>query len=117
DPVWASFITHLVGTLAALGMLMLLRQSKNEEKTQAPLWSYAGGVLGAGTVILANITFNSTLGISGSIVLMLLGQTLFSILIDHFGWMGVAKRTIYPVEYLQVALICLGSGVLVFCAK
>ncbi|MEZ4818999.1 MAG: DMT family transporter [Bdellovibrionota bacterium] len=33
DPVWASFITHLVGTIAALGMLMLLRQSKNEENT------------------------------------------------------------------------------------
>lgn len=117
DPVWSSFVTHFVGTVGALFLVLLIRNEKKEVHAKAPLWSYAGGILGALTVIIANITFNSRLGISGSFVLMLLGQTLFSILVDQLGWFGMVKRKILAVEYMQVVLIIVGSSILVMYAK
>ena len=117
DPLWASFVTHFVGTLGALGLVMMIRTENKALSTKAPGWSYAGGILGALTVVIANITFNSKLGVSGSFVLMLLGQTVFSVLIDQLGWFGMKKRKVHLLECIQIILIITGSSILVVYGK
>ena len=80
----------------------------------APIWSYLSGVSGAIIVVLANITVNSTIGLVGSLSLMILGQSSVAILFDFKGWIGMAKRNLYLNDFLQVSCILAGSILIIF---
>ena len=77
--------------------------------SDAPIWSYFGGVFGALIVAIANITVNSSIGLVGSLSLMILGQTSFAMLFDVKGWFGMEKRSLYLGDFLQVSFILAGS--------
>lgn len=117
DPVWSSWITHITGTIAAFFIVTAFGKERTKAPSKAPLWSYMGGILGALTVIIANITFNSRLGISGSFVLILVGQIILSFMVDIFGWFGMPKRKIGVQDVMQVVFVCLGSVLVVAYAK
>lgn len=73
-----------------------------------PLWCYLGGIPGAFTVLLAAITVNSPLSLSGSIVLMLAGQIVTGLIIDHFGLMGLTRRKVTSRDGLTLLLLFSG---------
>ncbi len=83
--VEASVWIHLSG-LAVMGALnpFLGRPDKGRGLSWYML---TGGVLGYVTVLMANWSF-ALLGVSLTVSLGLLGQTVFSLLTDHFGWFG-----------------------------
>ncbi|MEZ4704899.1 MAG: DMT family transporter [Bdellovibrionota bacterium] len=111
----SSTIVHIVGTLTCL--VILLAQSTPPRKVlgkTSPLWAYSGGILGASVVILCNLTVNSPIGLSGTVAMMLLGQTLCSAIADHFGWMGIAKKRLSVRDGAQMALILCGCMMLLF---
>ena len=76
--------------------------------TKMPLWCYLGGIPGAFTVLLAAITVNSPLSLSGSIVLMLAGQIVTGLIIDHFGLMGLTRRKVTSRDGLTLLLLFSG---------
>jgi len=114
--VFSSWVAHGVGAVVALLFVQLLTRSTAEGASVAtpsrrsPLWFYLGGIPGAFTVILAAQAINGPLSLSGAIALMMLGQVLFGLLSDHFGWL----RRIGGRDLLTVACILLGSGVIIF---
>ena len=115
-PLTASWITHAIGSLVSL-IIYLLYQSKNKvihskSKTIKMIY-YLGGIPGAFTVLLAAITVNSPLSLSGSIILMITGQILFSLLIDAFGWFGLTKRKMQFKDFLMCILLLSGSSLLI----
>ena len=81
---------------------------------KAPRWAYFGGVFGALIVVLANITVNSAIGLVGSVSLMILGQTLFAMLFDFKGWLGMEKRKLNRFDFMRVAFILTGSFLIIF---
>ncbi|HEK3001992.1 TPA: DMT family transporter [Proteus mirabilis] len=115
-PLTASWITHGIGTLFSL-IIYILYSSKNplkkQSKNKIKLQWYLGGIPGAFTVLLAAMTVNSSLSLSGSIILMITGQIIFSVIVDAMGWFGVKKRRITLVDLWMCFLLILGSALLI----
>lgn len=116
SPAWSSLIAHLVGMVGSWFLWKLLSHSKGlfPYSSNAPMWSYLGGISGAIIIIFANMAINSSIGLVGSLSLMILGQTSFAILFDFRGWFGVEKRNLYLSDFRQVFLILAGSLLIIF---
>ncbi len=110
---FASWVPHLTGTVAALMILLFLRP-KRAMPTRPPLWTYLGGVSGGVTVMLTSATMNTALALSGTIALGLAGQVLFSLFADMRGLFGLPQRMPSRRDYLSLALILVGSLILIF---
>jgi|SRR6185437_399571 len=117
-PSIASWVAHGAGAVVALFFVIIYARifpSKRENSTQkAPLWAYFGGIPGALTVILAAITVNSSLALSGTLAFMLVGQVIFGIISDHFGLFGIAKRKFTLIDVFVIICILSGSVLLIF---
>lgn len=135
-PLYASWLAHGIGASVALLLIAVITTvskrdrpnivkplsrnttSKHDRPTlsggAAPKWSYLGGIPGAMVVILAAITVNSELGLSGTLVLGLLGQVLFGLLSDHFGLFGVDKKPISAHRLLSIIPIFSGASLIIF---
>ncbi|EAQ65648.1 hypothetical protein MED121_08788 [Marinomonas sp. MED121] len=118
SPLEASWIAHGLGAVTALGLLSLFSyKPKTDSKKltkHAPWFTYLGGLPGAFTVILAGITVNSPLGLAGSLALALLGQVLFSLIVDYFGLFGSFKKTLGVNDIKVIGLILTGCLFIIF---
>ena len=76
-------VIHLVGLLAMI-LVLLATKSKIKNVKGIPLYLYSAGAIGVFTVLFTNLSF-SALGLSLTLALGLLGQSLASMVIDHFG--------------------------------
>ncbi|HGN1704937.1 TPA: DMT family transporter [Providencia rettgeri] len=82
-------------------------------KSKGKLIWYLGGLPGGFTVLLAAITVNSPLSLSGSIILMITGQIIFSLMVDSMGWFGVTKRKIVSRDLMVCVLLISDSSLLI----
>ena len=118
SPLEASWIAHGLGAITATGLVSLFsfRQKADTQKVkkQAPWLTYLGGLPGTFTVILAGITVNSPLGLAGSLALALLGQILFSLIVDHFGLFGSLKSALGLEEVKVIGVILMGCLLIIF---
>ena len=108
-PVIAAFISFLVGTVFLAVYLLLTRKHTfqwNGIQT-APLWLFAGGVIGA--FYVAIITFIiPTLGTALTFALIIAGQLLAAIVIDHYGWLGMSVQEISAGRVIGAVLLIAG---------
>jgi bacterial/archaeal transporter family-2 protein len=74
----------------------------------APLWSYVGGVIVA-TYVLTITFLAPRLGIGAAIALIVTGQILAALLIDHFGLMRSLQFPLTPSRIMGGALMILGA--------
>lgn len=88
----AAALSHVVGVLFG-GIVCALRREKLRSKGRAPLWAYMGGFAGVLTLLFCNFSFGR-LSMVCIVALGLLGQSLASMLLDGFGWLGTEKRPI-----------------------
>ncbi len=102
----ASVVIHAVG-LAVILTWMLARREKLFVRRGMPPHLYLGGAIGVMTTVFANITV-SAIGVSATIALGLLGQTLASALLDGFGWLGAKKTPFRSQSALGLILIAAG---------
>lgn len=101
-----SIIIHLVGLLAII-LLLILKKSKIIIPKGIPLYLYCAGAIGVFTVLFTNISFIK-LGVSLTLALGLLGQSIFSILIDHFGLFGMKAIRFNRKKYIGLGIISFG---------
>ncbi|MBM7074731.1 DMT family transporter, partial [Shewanella sp. 202IG2-18] len=111
SPIEASWFAHGLGGLTALALLLLVKKKTTDttNKENVPLIAYFGGLPGAFTVLLAGYTVNSYLGLSGTLALAIVGQIIFSLLSDSFGWFGLSKKKVGLKDIASVLLIACGS--------
>ncbi len=83
-------------------------------KTGTPFWAYLGGIPGAATVVLAAITVNSPLGLSGSLALIMAGQVLFGLSCDALGLFGLTKRSLTLKDGVTLLLMTAGCLLTLF---
>lgn len=105
SPVNAAFVSFLVGT-AALGLLALTLQTRPDAAAVRglPWWTWIGGLYGAIFVVSAAWSV-PRLGVAMTVILMVAGQILISVLLDHFGALGVPKQPLNLTRLLGVALV------------
>jgi bacterial/archaeal transporter family-2 protein len=89
-PLAAAAASFVVGTIALAVAALAVQRSLSEpgSVSGAPWWAWTGGLLGA-VFVLASIVLTPRLGIATTIGLILTGQVIASILIDHFGLIRV----------------------------
>lgn len=72
-----------------------------------PLWTFAGGVLGAG-FLFTTAFVAPRIGLTSMLVLIIAGQLLMSISIDHFGWFNALARAVSPIRLVGVTVVLAG---------
>ncbi|WIY63130.1 DMT family transporter [Bacillus arachidis] len=105
----SSVMIHIVG-LVAIVIVLLVSKSKFHMQKGIPLYLYSAGAIGVFTVLFSNISF-SALGVSITIALSLLGQSVSSIIIDHFGLLGM--RVVKFEKKKMFGLLLISSGIVV----
>lgn len=109
SPVLSAFISFAVGTVALFLYVLAsgiplgnLAGAKN-----APLIAWTGGILGA-FFVAATVTLVPRLGVALTFSLIIAGQMLITLVIDHFGLLGVPVREVNVFRLLGVTLITIG---------
>ena len=106
----ATVLVHAVGLLTILTVL-LIRRERFRWDPQTPWYHYFGGVMGVLTVLGCNLSF-AALGVSVSVAMMLLGQTLMGAAVDQFGLFGARRRPFRPAHLISFTLIVGGIAVM-----
>jgi transporter family-2 protein len=105
SPVNAALVSFAVGTMA-LGVLALMFQTRPDmAATRAlPWYAWIGGLYGVVFVIAATWGV-PRLGVALTITLMVAGQLLISLILDHFGAFGAPRSPINLGRVAGVALV------------
>lgn len=110
--IGASVIIHGTGMLAVLALLFIKRHQFTFSR-KIPWYLYSGGFIGVVTILSNNASFLA-LGVSLTLSLGLLGQTLASLIIDHYGFFGMTKQPFSTGRLGGLALIGAGIGCMMF---
>lgn len=107
SPMGATMISFGIGLAAAVGIAVASGQAAGVVKLgAAPWWQLIGGILGAGFVALA-ITLVPKIGATQFAAAAVLGQICMSVVVDHFGWLGVPQHGVSWQRVVAVPLIAL----------
>ena len=111
-PLNAAAFSLAIGTLALLAVLLAIRPGlpKASNLSGAPWWIWLGGVVGA-CYIMASVSFSGRLGAAGWLGLVVAGQIVASVALDHFGLVGFATHPATPWRLFGVALLLTGAVV------
>jgi transporter family-2 protein len=109
SPVRAALASFLVGTLTLLAATILVARHwpSSDRLASAPWWAWLGGLFGA-TYVLGSIVAAPRLGAVALVAVILAGQAIASVLVDHFGWVGFDEHPITPGRLAGIALLAAG---------
>lgn len=102
----SSVVIHLVGLIGIILVLMITK-SKLVIKKELPFYLYSAGLIGVATVLFNNISIAS-IGVSLTVSLGLLGQTIFSLVSDHYGLFGMKKVVFNQRKVIGLVIIIIG---------
>jgi bacterial/archaeal transporter family-2 protein len=109
SPVRAAFVSFLTGALILLvaAALVFKPLPSWERLGHAPWWVWVGGALGA-FYVAASIVSAPKLGAATLIALVVAGQGLTSLVVDHYGWVGFEAKHISAGRIAGMALVGVG---------
>ncbi len=114
NPVLASLVSFTTGALTlavVLGISLASGTSglsRGNVFTGTQWWMFTGGLFGA-FYLFTTIYATPKIGFANMFSLVICGQVLLSVLLDHFGMFGNEVRTLNP--YRVLGMILLISGV------
>jgi transporter family-2 protein len=106
SPVLAAAVSFAVGTVAlgAYALITRIRVGAVAEAAGQPWWVWTGGVLG-GFYVATMVAVAPRLGAATTIGLVIGGQMLASIALDHMGVLGFPAHAVNAPRVLGAALI------------
>jgi len=110
----AAFVSFTIGTLALALIASLSKGGLGQVGEARHLsWYYLiGGLLGAAYVTTVLVTVR-TLGAGGAVAATIAGQLAMSVVVDHFGLLGVARDPVSALKLVGVALLAVGTFLVV----
>ncbi|MFJ2983171.1 MULTISPECIES: DMT family transporter [unclassified Pseudomonas] len=107
--LWGAFTSLTVSSVVVIAALLILRVPMPDlgKALQGPWWLWIGGVLGA-LYVAAAAALTPKLGTAGFLVLVVAGQILTSVIVDHFGLMGFSAKPVSLPRIAGVILILAG---------
>lgn len=99
-PLHASLISFLGGVITLIIAALIMRTGLPtfQQLSGIPAYLFIGGILGA-IFVSAVIVTVPKIGIANVLIAALAGQLILSLIIDHFGWLGVPKQ---PVNIYRI---------------
>ena len=115
SPVRATFVSFALGAIVLLvAMLVFARDWPGSGRLgAAPWWVWVGGCFGA-FYVLGSVVTAPKLGAAALFALILAGQAVASLAVDHFGWVGFEEDPVTPGRLLGMALVAAGVAAVRF---
>jgi transporter family-2 protein len=109
SPIRAAFVSFLVGTIGLLILSAFVRKPLPSlaRLGDVPWWVWIGGLLGA-FYVAGSIVTAPKLGAVTLAAAIVFGQTLASVLVDQFGWVGFKEQHASPGRLIGVLLVATG---------
>jgi transporter family-2 protein len=109
SPVLAAFISFLVGTIALFLYITAsgIPLGNLFSAKDASIVAWTGGLLGA-FFVAATVTLVPRLGVALTFSLLIAGQMLVTLVIDHFGFLDVPVKEVSLQRLLGVTFITIG---------
>lgn len=109
----AAWAVHAVGAVFGLAfMLPFAGRAWLGAASTAPWWSWLGGVIGVGMVLLATRAV-SLLGVAGFTAVTVAVQLVVSAAIDHYGLAGSPVYALSPLRAAGIVLLAIGATMVV----
>ena len=106
------FYIHLGGTIAALIPLIFYGGRNLSRWREVPWYALGAGALGL--VVIAGMSYMvPRVGVAPSVVLIVAGQLLVSVILDHYGLFGAHIRSFDSTRALGLLLVFVGVWVTV----
>lgn len=109
SPLISALISFCVGTVALLSYILItgipLANAANAKNASPIAWT--GGLLGA-FFVASSIILLDKLGAAMTISLIIAGQMLMSLIMDHYGLLGMEVKPISPGRVAGVVLVIAG---------
>ncbi|ADG67753.1 protein of unknown function DUF606 [Planctopirus limnophila DSM 3776] len=112
-PMQATLISFSTGAVVSLLYCLLTRAPTPDwsRLSQAPWWAWTGGTLGT-LFVWSSMTVAPRLGIAQMVTIVLFGQMLTALLVDHFGLLGMQA---IPLSFTRIlGAIFVLSGMALF---
>ena len=110
----AAFVSFAIGTVALAMVASLAKGGMGQIGAVRGLsWTYlTGGLLGA--IYITSVIFTvGTLGAGGVVAATIAGQLAVSVVVDHYGLLGVGRQPVTAARIAGVVLLGLGTYLVV----
>lgn len=107
----AATLTQFTGFVAALLILLMVRDRKVRELRQVKPLYLGGGALAA-VIIFSNVTAIQHVGVTLSIAAVLIAQLCITFVIDSTGWFGVEKQKMRLPQFIGIGMMIAGVIIL-----
>ena len=108
SPIYAAFFSFAIGTLGLWLYILITKESGQlSNLPQVPLWIWIGGLIGAFYVVSV-IALAPKLGSALTFSLIVAGQMLIALILDHFALLGMPQQLMSIQRVLAVILITSG---------
>jgi len=113
SPMAAALVNFAVGTVFLVIAVAVGRGSLAglAQVGSAPWWAWCAGILG-GLYITASAAFGPSLGGATFLALIVAGQMIAALALDHYGWLGFPVRPIDAWRLGGAALVVAGMFLL-----
>jgi transporter family-2 protein len=108
----AATISFMVGTLALVVVAAFAGGTHLDGLRGVPWWYFAGGLIGAVFVASSLVTVRE-LGAGGVVAATIAGQLTGSVVIDHFGLIGIDKQPMTIAKVVGIVLLAVGVFLIV----
>lgn len=109
----AALINFVVGTVALAVALLLTRAPipSGAQLAAIPVWAWLAGLAGA-SYVAGSAVIGPMIGGAAFIALIVAGQMIGAMTLDHFGALGFPIRPVSPARLSGAALLVLGVALL-----
>jgi transporter family-2 protein len=110
DPVYAALISTTVSTSSLLlySVIVVRKPLPDLSRlTSAPVWIWSGGLLGA-TLVVGSLVLITRLGGAVMFALIVVGQMLAALVMDHHGLLGLPRHEVNLWRVLGAVFLVTG---------
>lgn len=109
SPAWAGLASYAGGLLTMIVAVIALAEPVPSLRVMAgvPWWAWSGGLFGGAFILLAILLLPS-LGAATLFALVIAGQVLAAVMLDHFGVLGLTPHPISPARLAGAVLLIAG---------
>lgn len=109
-PILAALISFVGGTLALLLLLLFSKQALPPATVYSGMewYKYTGGFLGVIVVVFVILSVHEV-GASNMFVLIVAGQLLTALLMDHFGLLGLLENPVSAKKIIGMLMVIGGA--------
>lgn len=113
SPVYGALLSFFTGVIALLAYCLISGVKFGEVRNtlNMPWYYWMGGVLGA-FYVFAIIVLAPRLGVALTIGLTVAGQMVFSLVVDHYGLLGIPQQAVSWTKILGIVFIIGGVALL-----